>query len=165
MPGNIPQTIRLYRILHIDNLCNTLQFGICNKNHANANPDYVSIGSADVIGKRTHHPVKIKDYGRIGDYVPFYFTPCSIMLFNILTGHNVQKCSPGSIVHVLCNMESLIQPGIRYFFTDGQANTAISKHLYRLEDLQLIDWEVISSGILKKQKKIPIDPEDTRPNF
>ncbi len=42
----------------------------------------------DLIEKRTAHTVPIPPGGSLGDYVPFYFTPWSIMLYNIKTGYN-----------------------------------------------------------------------------
>lgn len=146
----IPKTIWLYRITHRDNLAHILQYGICRKGVRDANPDYKIIGRRDIIGSRTDHPVKIDGYGNVGDYVPFYFTPKSIMLLNILTGYSVQKLPPGEIIFIVATVTKIVTCGNRYFFTDGQANTSISRHLHHLQELDRVDWEVISSGDFKK---------------
>jgi hypothetical protein len=145
-----PDTIWLYRITHRDNLSHILQYGICQKDHPDAKPDYKVIGHKDIIGKRTDHLVKIDGYGNIGDYVPFYFTPKSIMLYNILTGYGVPKVPPGEIIFIATTVSKVASCGNRYFFTDGQANTSISRHLHQLQDLDKVDWEVINSGDFKK---------------
>lgn len=145
-----PENIWLYRITHRDNLAHVLQYGICQKNDINANPDYKAIGHKDIIGKRTDHPVKIDGYGNIGDYIPFYFTPKSMMLYNILTGYGVPKVPPNEIIFVATTVSKLISCESDYFFTDGQANTRISRHLHQIQDLNKIDWEVIKSGDFRK---------------
>ena len=146
----VPATIWLYRITHRDNLAHILEHGICQKNHPDANPEYKAIGHKEIIGKRTDHPVKIDGYGHIGDYVPFYFTPASIMLYNILTGYGVPKIPPSEIIFILSSVAAITAGNQRYFFTDGQANTHISRHLHVLQDLNKVDWAVIKSGDFKK---------------
>lgn len=150
MPGKIAQTVWLYRITSRENLSHILEYGICNKNHPDANPDFVSIGNHDIIGRRNDHEVKIDGYGNIGDYVPFYFSPKSIMLFNILTGYGVSKVNPEEIIFLITDIESAVNCNQLYFFSDGQANTRISKHYNDLKDLNKIDWEVVQSGDFSK---------------
>ncbi len=79
-----------YRISHVHNLPHILQAGLCTKRHPHANPHFISIGNPSIINTRDTTPVKITGYGNIGDYVPFYFTPRSIMLYN----SNRLLCSP-----------------------------------------------------------------------
>ncbi|MBI3720352.1 MAG: DUF4433 domain-containing protein [Sphingobacteriales bacterium] len=146
----VPGTIWLYRLTHRDNLSHILQYGICHKDHPNANPDYIAVGHKEIIGKRKEHPVKIKGYGNVGDYVPFYFTPKSIMLYNILTGYGVQQFNPEELIIIAGTVTKLSACGNNYFFTNGQANTSITKHLNDLSMLNEVDWEVIRSGDFKK---------------
>ncbi|MBK8624011.1 MAG: DUF4433 domain-containing protein [Saprospiraceae bacterium] len=63
-----------------------MDHGILNKNHPKASDGYIQIGHPEIIDVRSTTPVRIHDHGNIGDYVPFYFTPKSIMLCNIQTG-------------------------------------------------------------------------------
>ena len=99
-----------YRITHIDNLPFLLQNGIVNKHHHGASSDYIEIGNPEIIDVRSTSAVKIDNYGMIGDYVPFYFTPKSIMLYNIVTGYRhpiVQKRNRSEILVVRCLIEQL----------------------------------------------------------
>jgi hypothetical protein len=73
--------IYCYRITHIDNLPLLLHDGIVNKYHPNSSNNYINIGNPEVIDVRSTMPVRIHNYGMIGEYVPFYFTPKSIMLY------------------------------------------------------------------------------------
>ena len=46
----------------------------------------MEIGNPDLIDKRTHRIVPAPPGGTLSDYVPFYFTLYSPMLYNIKTG-------------------------------------------------------------------------------
>jgi hypothetical protein len=89
----------------------------------------------------------------IGEYIPFYFTPRSMMLFNIITGYQaplVPKLKKEEIIVVRCLTEN-VSTANRFFFTDGQANvTSITNHYNNLKDLDKVDWEIIQNGDFKK---------------
>jgi len=159
MPAKIPDTIWLYRITHRENLPHILQYGICNKDHPEANPHFVSIGNHDIIATRKDRRVKIKGYGNVGEYVPFYFAPKSIMLNNILTGYGVTKERPEEIIFLIIDVPGAVNCKQLYFFSDGQANTRISEHYNDLKDLNKVDWEVVKSGDFSKS---PNDNDRTR---
>ena len=155
MPGTTPNPVRLFRITHRDNLRHILQYGICNKNHRDANAAFVPIGNSDIIGRRVEHVVKISGYGNVGDYVPFYYSPLSVMLYNILTGYGVPRVAPEHIVCMVTSVDALAGCGNRCFFTDGQANTLITDHYTDLKDLAQVDWTVVRSGDFTKSNADP----------
>lgn len=141
-----------YRICHIDNLRHLLNVGMCSKYHPLADPNFVSIGNIEVINARDTTDVQIAGYGKVGEYVPFYFTPRSIMLYNIVTGHRapkVPKVPRENILVIRCLIEQLAKCG-RYFFTDGQANVSNgTNHFHDLKDLDKIDWSIIQTWIIR----------------
>ncbi|MCF2490814.1 DUF4433 domain-containing protein [Dyadobacter sp. CY347] len=141
-----------YRICNIRNLEHILEAGLCTKNHPDASQQFFPIGNFEIIGVRDLTPVKIEGYGKIGDYVPFYFTPRSIMLYNIITGYKapvVPQLSPEDMIVIRAEIEELSR-NRHFFFTDGQANTALSKHYNNLRDLDKIDWESIQQSNFQK---------------
>ena len=141
-----------YRITHIQNLPLILQYGILNKNHPDADGGYIDIGNPEIIDVRSTTPVKINDYGMIGDYVPFYFTPKSMMLFNIITGYRapvVPKRRRSEILVIRCLIEDLADLP-QWFFTDGQGNDMATDHYNNLAELDTIDWEAIQQSNFKK---------------
>lgn len=141
-----------YRIIHINNLPLLLQNGIVNKHHPDASSDYIEIGNPEIIDVRSTSPVKIENYGMIGDYVPFYFTPKSIMLYNIITGYRhpiVQKRNRSEILVIRCLIEHLSELP-KWFFTDGQGNDMASSHYNNLSDLEQIDWSCIQQSNFSK---------------
>lgn len=142
-----------YRICHIQNLPHALKFGLCTKHHANASANFISIGNPAIIGVRDATPVRLKGYGCIGEYVPFYFTPKSMMLFNIVTGYQaplVPQLPKEDILVIRCLIEDVSKAN-KFFFTDGQANVKqITTHYNNLADLDKIDWTIIQNGDFKK---------------
>lgn len=141
-----------YRIVHLNNLKHVLAKGLCTKHHPNADPDFTPIGNTQIIGTRDTTPVRIEGYGHIGEYVPFYFTPRSIMLLNIQSGYRhpqVPHRKPQEILIIRCRLERLAQLE-QFFFTDGQANVAITKHFNNLGNISNLDWDSISSSNFKK---------------
>jgi hypothetical protein len=142
-----------YRITHIDNLPHILDHGILNKNHPKASDGYIQIGHPEIIDVRSTTKVKIENYGNIGDYVPFYFTPKSIMLYNIQTGHQAPKVTHRNAEDLLvirCKIQDLAAHDALWFFTDGQANDAATRHYNDLSQIDAIDWETIHACNFKK---------------
>ncbi len=128
--------------------------GLVNKNHQNADPAFVGIGNPEIIDVRATTPVRLADHGNIGDYVPFYMTPRSIMFYNVITGYyapRVPKRAPEEIIVIRCQIEKLAtQP--KWFFTDGQANDGESNHYGSLEHLDKIDWDCIQNSRFAKSE-------------
>ncbi len=138
--------------MHRDNLDHVLRHGLVNKAHPSADPDFVSIGNLEIIDVRSTTPVKLENYGHIGDYVPFYFTPRSLMFYNIITGYyhpKVPKRSREEIIVFRCLIKVLSDLP-RWFFTDGQANDSESNHYGDLNKLAEIDWNCIQQSQFSK---------------
>ena len=98
--------ILLYRIVHINNVEQILNDGMFTRQHYQADTNYINIGDTTLIEQRNDYPVGINPPGgMLGDYVPFYFGPCSPMLLNIKTGHRGVKQLPQSdIVYICCKL-------------------------------------------------------------
>lgn len=141
-----------YRIIHIQNLSYILEQGMVSKQHPQANAAYIQIGNPEIIDVRSNTAVRIEGYGDIGEYVPFYFTPRSMMLYNIVTGYRsplVPKRNREEIVVIRCLIEQLATLD-HWFFTNGQGNDFISKHFHDLDKLSEIDWESIQQSNFSK---------------
>ena len=141
-----------YRISHIKNLPKILEVGLCTKSHPLASPNYIRIGNPEIINSRNSTKVRLANFGNIGDYVPFYFTPRSIMLYNIVTGYYgslVPKVDRKDIIIIRCEINKLSKVN-RFFFTDGQANDAFTKHYSDLSQLDQLDWKIIQNSEFSK---------------
>ena len=81
-----PEKALIFRITHIANAPWILANGLHCRSSAAQDPDFEEIGNPDLIDKRTRRIVPVPPGGTLSDYVPFYFTPYSPMLYNIKTG-------------------------------------------------------------------------------
>jgi hypothetical protein len=141
-----------YRLCHTNNTKHILDTGLCTKQHPKAVADFISIGNTEIIENRNDTLVKIEGYGKIGEYVPFYFTPRSMMLFNILTGYRaplVPKRAKDDLIIIRCLISDLCKLS-KFFFSDGQANvTSITDHYDDITNLDVVDWDIIQKSDFK----------------
>lgn len=97
-----PQKALIFRIVHIENVPWILDYGMHCRNSNTFDQKYISIGSEELIVKRSHREVPESPGGTLTDYIPFYFTPYSIMLYNIKTGFGGINKIPNDISSNIC---------------------------------------------------------------
>lgn len=147
MPSQRPNIVRIYRIVHLDNVEYLLTHGMFTKNHSHADPNYINIGDNGLIAQRNSYPVGINPpNGVLGDYVPFYFGPLSPMLLNIKTGYRgITQRPQGEIVYIICKVNTLVGNCEEWCFTDGHAKEQMVTEFYNdLEDLDKVHWDVVN---------------------
>jgi hypothetical protein len=145
----------IFRIVHRDNVPWILDNGLHCRNSTTFDPNYVDIGNLDLIGKRDGHPVPMEPGGTLSDYIPFYFTPFSIMLYNIKTGWGgIRKRDNQEIVIMVSSLHRLQKSGAQFLFTDRHAYLAAAQFFSELAHLNQIDWPRL------QQKDFKTDPED-----
>ena len=150
-----PETARIFRITHVHNVPWMLDKGLHCKTSKVTDPNFVPIGMAELIAKRTARTVPIKPGGPLCDYVSFYFTPWSVMMYNITTGYNnVIKRTNAEIAILVSSLHKLKEVGTPFVFTNGHAYMQESDYFDDLGDLDKIDWELL------RRKDFKRDPED-----
>ena len=155
MPTLGPESAYIFRITHVDNVAWMLRHGAHCRSSPTRDPNFVRIGNPELIEKRTSHPVTIPPGGTLADYVPFYFTPWSIMLLNIKTGYKGVPQLPNRDVAIfVSSLHKLSKLGRRFVFTNSHAYGAESDFLSDLSDLDQIDWPLLRS------RNFANDPED-----
>jgi hypothetical protein len=103
----------------------------------------VNIGIADLIEKRHLQVIDVSPGGTLSDYIPFYFTPLSMMAFNIHTGRNVPKRDNSEIVILVTSLPKLKEDGQKFLFADRHASVAGARFSANLADLDRIDWKIL----------------------
>ncbi|HEY4320399.1 MAG TPA: DUF4433 domain-containing protein [Gemmatimonadales bacterium] len=112
----------IFRITHRENVPHLLQHGVHCRSSDEVNPDFIEIGQRDIIGTRKDRVVPAPPGGTVADYVPFYFTPRSPMLHNILTGRNgVKLRSASEIVVLVSSLLKLEENGRQFVLADRNA--------------------------------------------
>ena len=151
MPGDYtdllnPAKALIFRITHRDNVPWILENGLHAGKGALSDPNFRRIGNTDLIRKRHDHPVPVGPCGTLSDYIPFYFTPFSMMLLNIKTGYNgVPKLPNEEIVILVASLRRAASMGIPFVFTDQHAYRRFARHFTDMAQLDRIDWPLLQS--------------------
>jgi hypothetical protein len=153
-----PQNAFIFRIVHITNLAWIIENGMCCLNSTNQNPSYRTIGNPDIIQRRRNRPVPLHPFGTLADYVPFYFTPYSPMLYNIETGYGgITRVPPRDIIIFVSSLYHITELQLSFLYTDRHAYLAHAQYfdtIYQLPDV--INWTILQ---LRDFKKDPENPE------
>jgi hypothetical protein len=151
-----PQKALIFRIVHRDNVEWILDNGIHCRNSPVFDPKYVNIGNPELIDKRNGRSVSGPLKGTLSDFVPFYFTPYSPMLYNIKTGYGgIKKRSNDEIVILVSSLHKLSKKGVPFIFTDRHAYLEAANFYSDLSDLTEIDWSILQQRDFKRSPEDP----------
>ncbi|MCH8049682.1 DUF4433 domain-containing protein [Patescibacteria group bacterium] len=149
----------IFRITHIANVSWILNNGLHCKSAEIMDPNFVQIGNPELISKRATRDVPVPPGGSLSNYIPFYFTPHSMMMYNIVTGYGgIRQFSNRDIVILVSSLRSLEGSGVQAVFTDRHAYLKAAQFFNSLDKLSEIDW-----GILQQRdfRRDPDNPEKT----
>lgn len=133
-----------------------LENGLYCLNGRKSDPNYIQIGNPDLIARRTTRRVPIVPGGTLSDYIPFYFTPFSPMLFNIKTGYNgITRRTMDDIAILVASLRELQKQNISFVFSDRHAYLQTAQFYGELDNLDQIDWLGLQSRDFRKN---PDDP-------
>ena len=149
-----PENAHIFRITHRDNVPWILDHGLHAKNGSNHDANFHDIGNADLIDKRSRRTVSVGPGGNLSDYVPFYFTPYSIMMYNIHTGWGVKRVASHDIVILVSSLHHIASCRIPFVFTNQHAYPPMAEYFADLAQLDRLDWPLLQSGDFKH------DPDD-----
>ncbi len=147
----------VFRITHISNVPWILEHGLQCASSALLDPGFVSIGSDDLIPKRRRHLVPIPPGGSFSDYIPFYFTPRTPMLYNITTGRGegVVKRSPSELAVLVSSLHVLREHGVACVFTDRHAFLATARFSADPRDVAWLRWDDIRASDFARNPEDP----------
>lgn len=155
-PSLNPEKALIWRIIHRDNLPWVLQYGLHSGNSAQRAPNWVSIGNAELIDKRARHPLPMPPGGLLNDYVPFYFTPFSVMMRNIRSGRGgVQLRHKDEIMILVSSLHHIARQGLPFLFTDMHAYYAWATYYDDLVHLNKVDWKLLQARDFRRDKNDP----------
>ena len=103
--------------------------------------------------------------GTVGDYVPFYFAPCSPMMYRIACDHRdavAGRYPDGDrpLVYLATTVGDIVDAELEWVATDGNAATATTEFSSDLAALdELIDWPLMSAV---RWNNVPEDPDRQR---
>lgn len=150
-----PAQPKIYHITHVDNLPSIIAEGSLVSDAimiARGGPAEV-IGMSSIKQRRLGLPVDCHAGDHVGDYVPFYFCPRSVMLYLIYMGNHVELAyqgGQGPIVHLEADLRSVVrwanQAGRRWAFSLSNAGARYTQFRNSLTDLGEVNWSAVASN-------------------
>lgn len=151
-----PTKALIFRIVHVQNLPWIISHGLHCASSPQQDPNYVSIGNPSLISKRAHRAVPIQPGGTLSDYVPFYFTPFSMMLYNINTGYGgITKRLHDEIAILVSSIHRLKEVGLSFVFTNQHAYAVDTDFYSDAADLTKVDWSLLQRRDFKTDDADP----------
>ena len=150
----VPANPKIYHITHLDNLPEILRSGVLLSDAQRAARGLSSeiVGMPRIKQRRLDEiEVHCNPRTRVGQYVPFYFCPRSIMLYILHMGNHPDLTYHGGqqpIVHLEAEMlaatEWAEQNGRCWAFSDRNAGTYLAKFYNSVDDLHQVNWTAVA---------------------
>lgn len=150
-----PARPKLYHIVHVDRLPSIVADGClwCDAEVQRRAPAGTAIGMTAIKQRRlaeltlASHPDL-----HVGDCVPFYFCPRSVMLYLIYQGNHPElgyRGGQGPIVHLEADLSRVVdwadRQGRRWAFTLSNAGSRFFEDRADLARLHEIDWDAVQA--------------------
>jgi hypothetical protein len=145
----------IFRLTHRDNLSWSLANGLHAVSSLIHDPAFRPIGKQSLIERRRTAGIPIGPGGTLSDYVPFYFTPSTPMLLNIVTGQGVPKHRPQDLVIIVASLHDLHRAGVSFVFTDRHALLHWARFYTSVTDLPNVDWSALQSRDFSRDAEDP----------
>jgi ssDNA thymidine ADP-ribosyltransferase, DarT len=145
MPIDI-EKLYVYRIMAITNLADIIKNGLYCKNGCPKNDRYITIANKEIIEQRDERRVTCYPATVVNDFVPFYFSIRTPMLYNIHTNQGVESYPQKNIIYLCFKLSDLTTDEFQWCYTDGNAAKAITKFFKSLDNIDKhIDWHSITT--------------------
>jgi hypothetical protein len=178
-----PAHPKIYHIVHVDCLPSIIADGRldCDSIMVQRRNTGTRIGMNDIKERRLRLPIDCRPGLHVGDCVPFYFCPRSVMLFLLHRGNHPNVTYRGGeapIVHLESDLYAAVawaeRNGRQWAFTLSNAGAFYFENRCHLEQLSDINWEAVQtnkwsglgiSGLIKEGKQAEFLLERSFPWF
>lgn len=149
------EKIHIYHITHVKNLDSIIQNGriYCDRKVRSLCPQHNNVGHSHIKERRLQHSVRVAQKGTIGDYVPFYFCPRSVMLYVLHKGHTGYSEGQESMVYLVSSVWIIKKMNRPCFWTDKHADLGYANQCDVLEGMEdKLDWDAINNKLWKQEE-------------
>ena len=151
----VPVYPKLYHIVHVDRLASIIAAGglLCDAKLMVNQTNGTTIG-LNSIKQRRLRELRLNSYPdlHVGDCVPFYFCPRSIMLYMIYQANHPELEYQGGqepILHLQADLRAVVDwadvQQRRWVFTLSNAGSYYFEDRRNLENLDHLDWQAIQA--------------------
>jgi hypothetical protein len=161
-----PANPKIYHIVHADRLASITAAGhlCCDARMVNHSNSGTTIGMSDIKVRRLRELTLSSHSGLyVGQCVPFYFCPRSVMLYLIHQANHPGLSYRGGqkdIVHLEANLHSAVawaeSRGLRWAFTLSNAGARYFDDCSDLAELGKVNWEAVQAT---KWSGLGVSPE------
>lgn len=152
----VPERPKIYHIVHVDRLSSIIDSGRLWSDDVlielELSDTGTSIGMSKIKQLRRQRYLSSRPGLRVGDCVPFYFCPRSIMLCVIYMRNDpdlAYRGGQGPIVHLEADLHQVVswadKHSWRWAFTSSNAASRRSRDYADLARLDEIDWDAVRS--------------------
>lgn len=156
-----PNPTWIYHITHINNLGSILADDglLSDAEMIKRGGPAVAVGMSEIKKNRLQYPVKCHEGDMVGEYVPFYFCPRSIMLYILYRGNHpglTYHGGQGPIVHLQANAETVAAWAAsvdgRWAFSLANAGALYAPFRSDMAQLSEIDWTAVRATDFRDTK-------------
>jgi len=151
----VPTHPKIYHIVHVDRLPSIIANEClwCDAEIVRRDPPGTTIGMNAIKQRRLNELILTSHFGLyVGDFVPFYFCPRSVMLYLIYQANHPElgyRGGQGPIIHLEADMRQTVAwaeaQGLRWAFTLSNAGARYFEDRCSLEQLNEIDWNAVQA--------------------
>lgn len=158
----MPEHVKIVHILHVDKLISVIQEGglYCDAEIRRRNLGGTEIGLRHIKDRRAKHVLESYPDLHVGDCVPFYFWPRSVMLYKFYKHDDPELSYTGGqdpILHLVADFNLTVdwadKQGVRWVFTDSNAGAALFEEYTDRRSLRELNWKAISSEYWKAYRE------------
>ena len=148
----VPANPKIYHIVHVDRLSSIVagDYLWSDREARDRGIDGTDIGMSNIKERRLGKELESHPGLHVGDCVPFYFCPRSVMLYVIHMGNNPQLEYRGGqepIIHLEADLRETVARadanGRRWVFTSSNAGSSYSEDYSDLSQLKMLNWDAI----------------------
>ena len=151
----VPANPKIYHITHVDNLASIAASGqlVSDAIRITQSMSCSVVGMSEIKRRRLEEiEVSICPGTKVGQYVPFYLCPRSIMLYILYRGNNPELTYRGGqqpIVHLEASLDAAMHwadsEQIPWAFTDANAGAYLTQFYGRRAELDQVNWAAVTS--------------------
>ena len=151
---NVPEHPKIYHIVHANRLPSIINDKClwCDAGIIQRRPPGTAIGMNSIKQRRLNNTLNSYPNLRVGDCVPFYFCPRSIMLYLIYQANHPELHYRGGqdpIIHLQADLHTVVawakKNSRRWVFTLSNAGANYFEDRKDLAKLQEIDWAAVQA--------------------
>jgi len=154
MTSSIPEALKIYHIVHIDRLASIVNAGVlmCDAEIQRHGSQGTNIGMDKIKQRRLMKQLNSYPDLHVGDCVPFYFCPRSVMLYMLWKSNHPEidyHDGQSPIIHLMADFYKAVewagQTGKRWVFTNSNAGALYADDFRDVTSLSQIDWGAVQA--------------------